>query len=922
VVLSKPRIPAGLVLALLLAALFFCRPVEARAEQRRVLLLHSYHQGMLWTDSVTDGFTDRLSRDGQDIEISIEYMDTKRHSGLVHRQRLVDFYAGKYSGQAFDVVAACDDNAFRFALAHHQDVFSGAPLVFCGVNFYDPAMLRGHPQVTGLVENIDIAATLRLALQLHPDTKQVVVVNDTTATGRANRHRMDEILPDFEEQVDFSFLDDLRMTDLTARLGGLGPKSIVLLLSFNRDATGRVYSYPESISRIAEACPVPIYGVWGFYLGRGIVGGQLTTGRSHGRRAAGMALRILGGAKASALPVIEDAPTKAMFDYEQLTRLNIDLNRLPADRTVMNRPEAFFNQNRGLIVTASSICLFLLLVILSLSLLLKRLRSVQRVQKESERQLRESKQSLVQILDSLPDAAFAIDTTGTVLFWNKAVEGMTGVPAEDMVGKGDYEYALPFYGQRRPVMVDLVLQWDESVAAEYLYIQRQGDTLVSETRNPPFRRNDSAFWNTASPLYDSDGTVQGAIQVLRDISRIKRTERELLQAQSYIQNIINSMPSLLVTVTPEGRVTQWNKEAVRKTGITAEKAIGEDLDVLLPDLSERKQAIRKAIRTRQTQVQNKIPRHEDGATRYENVTVYPLLSDGIEGAVIRVDDVTDQAHLERMMLQTEKMLTVGGLAAGMAHEINNPLSGIIGNADLLQRRMQPDQPGNVAAAEASGLDLGRLEVYLRKRGIDTMIGRIREAADRAGNIVNDMLFFSRTSQAKLFSVDLGRLMDKALDLAATDYNLKKSYDFKNIQIHKDYDPQMPAVTCEPNQMQQVFLNLLANGVQAMAESRSTSAETGAGNGSSPMRFVIRIYPSGDTARIEIEDNGPGMPEQIRRRAFEPFFTTKEVGKGTGLGLSVSYFIVTEHHGGSLRVESEPGQGSTFIISLPLTGAKG
>jgi signal transduction histidine kinase len=189
-----------------------------------------------------------------------------------------------------------------------------------------------------------------------------------------------------------------------------------------------------------------------------------------------------------------------------------------------------------------------------------------------------------------------------------------------------------------------------------------------------------------------------------------------------------------------------------------------------------------------------------------------------------------------------------------------------------------------------------------------MLDGVGESARRAAAIVRNMLEFSRKSDQAPAPTDLNALLDKALELSSTDYDLKKKYDFRKIAIVRDYASGLPPISCNPGMLEQVFLNLLRNAAQAMA---------GSPPGTPQPRIVLRTRWDGDAARAEIEDNGPGMDEQTRRRAFEPFFTTKMQGEGTGLGLSVSYFIITNTLGGSIEVESQPGQGSKFIIRLPL-----
>jgi len=275
-----------------------------------------------------------------------------------------------------------------------------------------------------------------------------------------------------------------------------------------------------------------------------------------------------------------------------------------------------------------------------------------------------------------------------------------------------------------------------------------------------------------------------------------------------------------------------------------------------------------------------------------------------------VDDVTERVRLEELMIQSEKMMSVGGLAAGMAHEINNPLGTILQAAQNIVRRVAPDFPANVEAAAASGTTVEKIRKYLEAREILTFLEDIRASGQRAAEIVANMLSFSRKPEEGGSSTDLCSLLDRTLALAASDYDLKRQHDFRRISIVREYAADVPPVLCQASKIQQVLLNLLRNGAEAMRETAAIR----------PPCFTLRVHREGaDWVRIEISDNGTGMDEVTRCRVFEPFFTTKDPGVGTGLGLSVSYFIVTEDHGGTLTVESTPGAGATFVLRLPLGG---
>ena len=222
----------------------------------------------------------------------------------------------------------------------------------------------------------------------------------------------------------------------------------------------------------------------------------------------------------------------------------------------------------------------------------------------------------------------------------------------------------------------------------------------------------------------------------------------------------------------------------------------------------------------------------------------------------------------------------------------------------------PSVESNRKVAEECACTIEAVRCYIERRRIVRFLEGIRDAGKRAAQIVSSMLEFSRKSESRRAPANVNAVVDHALALAATDYDLKKKYDFKQIEIIRDYAPDLPDVLCTKTEIEQVLLNLLKNAAQAMAHSPDPGRRPA---------ITVRTRQEGDRVRIEVRDNGPGMEEQVRTRIFEPFFTTKEPGEGTGLGLSVSYFIIVTNHGGTIRAESRPGQGAAFLVELPLEG---
>lgn len=518
-------------------------------------------------------------------------------------------------------------------------------------------------------------------------------------------------------------------------------------------------------------------------------------------------------------------------------------------------------------------------------------------QKAAEQKMQESEQRLRDLAESVRCAIYrcAADEHWTMEFVSGHIATLTGYPADGFINNRVRRFADIIHPEDRSAVaaaVSSAIAEDRRWELEYRVVHADG----------------SERWlrDQGQAIADRQGRVKWREGFLVDETERKATIDELRRLRNLLVNIVNSMPSVLVGIDEHGHVTQWNREAERVTGLDSTHAQGQPLDRVYPNLSTEMKRVGAAIRERRPVLHTKVERAAGDEIRYDDITIYPLLSNGMEGAVIRVDDVTERVRVEQMMLQTEKMLSLGGLAAGMAHEINNPLAGILQNMQLIRNRLSADLRRNVQEARECNLDLDALQDYLKRRGLPKMMDAVTDSGRRAARIVDNMLSFSRKSMDSFAEHDLVTLLDRTVELASGDYSLRRSYDFRRIAIQREYATDVPLVRCEPGQIQQVFFNLLKNAAEAMRDAQVSEP-----------RLRLRIWRRADNVCVEIEDNAPGMDKDTCQSVFEPFFTTKAAGVGTGLGLSVSYFIVTENHGGSLSVDSAPGDGTRFEVCLPI-----
>ncbi len=532
--------------------------------------------------------------------------------------------------------------------------------------------------------------------------------------------------------------------------------------------------------------------------------------------------------------------------------------------------------------------------------------------------------NFLEFMDAAADMMVISSLDGQIIDVNRRTCELLGYKREHLLGKMLWDLDIDCYLRQHP-HTRYYLERGRTISYETWYRAADGRRVPVESRarkawwrDQPclieLVRDITARRQADDALQESKAAVERARNLLetRMLERTEELQRRIIERNlaekrarelsTLLSEIIDCMPSVIITVDAQRRVTQWNRQATQLTGIDAAQASGKSLKVLLPQFDAQIDSLTEATRFGQRQHSTRMHARLNDRPYLFDVVVYPLQIRG-RGVVIRVDDITERVRMEQTLVQSEKMLSLGGLAAGMAHEINNPLGAILQSAQNIERRIALDWPRNAELARQLGTSISIVHQYLEKQRIPDFLSGIREAGERAAAIVADMLSFARPGTGELVAIDLAAAMDAAVRLANTEYNQKKKFDFRRISVQRDYEPHLPRVRAQRNQLEQVFLNLLTNAAQALAATPDP-------------QIHLRLARQGDHGVVEIRDNGSGMDEAVRKRVFEPFFTTKDEGSGTGLGLSVSYFLITDQLHGQMEVESTPSEGSLFRIRLP------
>jgi len=395
-------------------------------------------------------------------------------------------------------------------------------------------------------------------------------------------------------------------------------------------------------------------------------------------------------------------------------------------------------------------------------------------------------------------------------------------------------------------------------------------------------------------------------QLYEEIAKHEATEELLHETQDYMQNIINSMPSILIGVSRTGLITHWNQAAYKATNISYKQALKNNLFELAPELAIEPRFIEKAIEKQSPQKLEAIQSGHGSKAIYRDITIYPLDSNENLGAAIRIDDVTLRVNLENMMIQNEKMNSLGELAAGVAHEINNPMGIILQGVQNIRRRLSKELKSNNTTATELGIKLTDINQYLESRQIMQFINDIQQAGERATKIVTNMLTFARAHHNQLDHVNMIELIIGSLQMAEQNLAVINAQEELDIRLETHFPELDEGISCSPIEIQQVLLNILSNAFHSFINKPLFA----------PLTVTVALEYNEHAAVISIKDNGAGMDTWTKKHIFDPFFTTKEVGKGTGLGLSISYYIVTERHQGTINVESNIGEGTSFTITLP------
>ena len=525
----------------------------------------------------------------------------------------------------------------------------------------------------------------------------------------------------------------------------------------------------------------------------------------------------------------------------------------------------------------------------------------------------ESEAKFRAISSSAQEAIIMVDNGEDISYWNESAEKMFGYSQEEAIGEKLHTLIIPdrfreghlhgfkrFRESGKGAIIGKIIEVDA--------VNKKGIEFSIELSLAAVKLKER--WN--------------AIGIIRDITERKRMQDDLRNAHAHNEQLIASIPSILIYIDEDGKVIQWNTMAEATFGIPAEKAMGRPFSesgIQWEDNEMVKQILDCQNMTQQLRIDDVRFKNPDGRVGFLGITINPVKGESGKhsGLLIVGRDITQRKLLESQLVQAQKLESIGQLAAGIAHEINTPTQYVGDNTRFLKdtfsdfcKLIDKFRELHTACGNGGATDnlIREIDLAEKETDVEYLVEEIpkailqsQEGIERITKIVRAMKDFSHPGIDEKSPIDINRAIESTVTVARNEWKYVAD-------METDYDASLPLIPCFPGEFNQAILNIIINAAHAIADV--------VGDGSKRKGIItIGTRRVGEWAEIRIQDTGTGIPEAIRSKIFDPFFTTKEVGKGTGQGLSIVHAIVVEKHRGTITFETEAGKGTTFIVRIPM-----
>jgi len=879
---------------ILMVFVFFCANAgyaeKLSGYSRRVLLINSYHPGFKWADGIVAGLQRTLETERDDVELFIEYLDTKRIYDERILHDLYEIYQLKYKTLQFDVVVASDDNAYQFVREFYENMFSGVPFVFCGISDFDPASLDNIPEATGIIEVFDFISSIMLIRRLHPDMRRLNILIDNTETGQSIKNVAQRTLKNMDSLA-VSYIDaaDYSRSELIDKVASLPESDVILAQTISKDRLEHSFSPSRMIREICSVSAVPVYAFTEQYLGEGIVGGKLNSGQTQGMVVGDLVLRILDGEKASEIPVYTESLGRYKFDFQVMKKHHISEAYLPEGSELVNRPLTFYQRHYRVIWPSAVIIVMQMITITMLwfnirkrnraekrvTHLVRMLHSIRNVNQLITRETNR-KRLLQGICDNL------IETSGFYSAWILLINSRQRCNAVASAGVGENfgEYLLGFMNKKLPSVFSDMFESDgaivinkEEAASKWSFLPaRQKNWFVMGTKLhygkslfgllcvsvPGLVLSDPEQKNLFEEVAED---VSFVLQTLAQREKQKKTERTLERERNLMQALMDTIPDKIFFKDRRGRFLLVNNAWLVDKGLDDENECAGKTDFDFfpePQANEMQIDELNVMKTGKPLIDKEQKIMKKGHGLLWNATTKVPLYDR-NGRTIGTfgisRDITEKKHVESQLQSSLREKEI--LLKEVHHRVKNNMQVI---SSLL----------NLQSNYAK--DIESLEMFRESRQRVLAMARVHEKMYQSHDFtrIDFCTYVREMADGYRLSYPLD---SKSIDLQVNGENVFLSMDYA-----------IPAG---------LVVNELISNALKHAFPQDWNHES---------RISVDISIDNEKSiRLSIKDNGIGLPEMMDFRS------------GKTLGLQLVYILVEEQLEG--KVQLQKGKGTHFVITF-------
>jgi PAS domain S-box-containing protein len=850
-------------------------------ENKNILLISSYNSRFPTYFQQINGIKSIL--DTTDVNLDVEFLDSKRFTNPATYDLFYKLLKNKLANSTkYDAVLTADDDAFNFVLRYEDELFKNIPIVFFGVNNIEKALKQNsNPYVTGIVESVSMKETIELMIRLFPETGSVYCITDSTSSGLADL----ELYRQLSTQTPETELKEINLSQLTyfeykAKLKTISSNTPVLLLSAYSDKIHNTVDFHNTINILHENLNAPLFHLWEHGMGNGVFGGKIISHFDQGKKAAEVVCNILSGQSVSDIRVVNESPNVFMFDYNQLIRYNVPLNKLPDNSIIINQPVSFWNKHKQAILITLLVLLALLVLIAVLSgNIIKR--------KKIEKQLKTQNSDILKLNSELLTAKIIAEEgeqkfkqlfydhtavkllicaeTGQIFDANPAAAAFYGWSIEKLCQMNIVDINTLSFSEIETVMALA----RKNGKAHFEFKHKKADETIADVE-----------------VFSSSINISGKeylYSIIHDVSEKKKQEHHIRLLSSSVEQ----SPVAITITDREGIIEYGNLAFTKITGYSFNEVIGKNPRLLKSGKTPN--TVYKELwdtinagKTWHGEIQNK---KANGEFYWLNKAISPIYVNNVLTNFVSVsEDITEKRRIiEDLVVAKEKAQESDQLKsaflANMSHEIRTPMNGILGFAGLLK------------------------EPHLTDKEQQKYIQIIQKSGARMLNIINDIISISR--------IEAG-IVD--INLSETNINTQLQFVYDSLKLDADHKNLNLSFTCELPEKEAIittdsekFYGILSNLVKnAIKYTDEGTIEFGYVNKAEEVEFYVK-------------DTGIGISKEKTEVIFERFIQAdiadKMARQGAGLGLAISRAYV-EILGGRIWVESEEAKGSTFFFTLP------